>query len=69
MLSVGLSGRQRELEVYSNSLKDFLDARSSVTKTCSNVVMYEGATGYGKSHLLTEIVYRATKEKVRFVFQ
>ncbi|XP_036442923.1 adenylate cyclase type 10-like [Colossoma macropomum] len=60
-----LLGRQKELEVYFKGLKDFLEARSSVAKTYNKVIIFEGATGYGKSHLLAEIVHRASKEKVR----
>uniref|UniRef100_A0A3B4CBB1 Guanylate cyclase domain-containing protein n=1 Tax=Pygocentrus nattereri TaxID=42514 RepID=A0A3B4CBB1_PYGNA len=60
-----LLGRQKELEVYFQGLKDFLEARSSVAKTYNKVIIFEGATGYGKSHLLAEIVHRASKEKVR----
>ncbi|KAI4900581.1 hypothetical protein NFI96_017263, partial [Prochilodus magdalenae] len=60
-----LLGRQKELDVYFKGLKDFLEARSSVANVYSKVIIFEGPTGYGKSHLLAEIVHRASKEQVR----
>lgn len=40
-----------------SAMKDFL------TTNCSRILMYEGAPGYGKSHLLMEIEYLASQHE------
>lgn len=40
-----------------SAMKDFL------MTNCSRVLMYEGSPGYGKSHLLTEIEYLASRHE------
>ena len=53
------------MEVYSSAVSNFLEGRSSDTGTYSNVVIYGGSSGYGKSRLLAEVVYRASLRHFR----
>ncbi|XP_015214518.2 adenylate cyclase type 10 [Lepisosteus oculatus] len=62
-----LLGREKEMEVFSNALKHFLQCRKSGSKDYHNVVIYEAAVGYGKSRLLAEIVFKAAKEGLRVI--
>lgn len=60
-----MPGREKEMEVYSSAVSNFLEGRSSDTGTYSNVVIYGGSSGYGKSRLLAEVVYRASLRHFR----
>ncbi|XP_046887362.1 adenylate cyclase type 10-like [Hypomesus transpacificus] len=62
-----LLGRSPEMEVYSSTVSSYLEARMDAHMDYTNIVIFEGAAGYGKSRLLAEIVYRATKEGMRVV--
>ncbi|XP_067117035.1 adenylate cyclase type 10-like [Osmerus mordax] len=62
-----LLGRSPEMEVYSSTVSSYLEARSAGHMDYTNIVIFEGAAGYGKSRLLAEIAYRATKEGMRVV--
>ena len=53
------------MEVYSSTVSSYLEARMDAHMDYTNIVIFEGAAGYGKSRLLAEIVYRATKEGMR----
>nr|XP_048277298.1 adenylate cyclase type 10 isoform X2 [Myodes glareolus] len=52
-----LMGRVKEIDYFMSAMKDFL------TTNCSRILMYEGAPGYGKSHLLMEIEYLASQHE------
>ncbi|XP_075843587.1 adenylate cyclase type 10 isoform X1 [Microtus pennsylvanicus] len=52
-----LMGRVKEIDYFMSAMKDFL------MTNCSRVLMYEGSPGYGKSHLLTEIEYLASRHE------
>ncbi|XP_041919969.1 adenylate cyclase type 10-like isoform X3 [Alosa sapidissima] len=60
-----LLGREKEMELYSRMVKSFLEGRASDTHTYNNVVIFGGGSGYGKSHLLAEVVYRASRGSLR----
>ncbi|XP_030623566.1 adenylate cyclase type 10-like [Chanos chanos] len=62
-----LIGREKEMEVFSRALRDFLEARDSGDNSSCNVVIYEGATGFGKTRLLAECIYRTGQEGVRAI--
>ncbi|XP_063060987.1 adenylate cyclase type 10-like [Engraulis encrasicolus] len=62
-----LLGREKEMEVYSNSMKHFQDGRMFDTHTYDNVVIFGGGSGYGKSRILAEVVYRARRDGFRVV--
>ncbi|KAL2096533.1 hypothetical protein ACEWY4_008681 [Coilia grayii] len=62
-----LLGFEKEMDVYSSAVKNFLEGRLSDTRTYSNVVIYGGGSGYGKSRILAEVVYRARREELRVV--
>lgn len=51
------TGRVKEIDYFMSAMKDF------VTTNCSRILMYEGAPGYGKSHLLMEIEYLASQHE------
>lgn len=46
-----LPGRKKETDVFENLLEKFKETK------LSHVIIYEGLMGYGKSQLVTEIVY------------
>ncbi|XP_040594562.1 adenylate cyclase type 10 [Mesocricetus auratus] len=52
-----LLGRVREIDYFMSAMKDFL------VMNCSRVLMYEGLPGIGKSHLLMEIEYLASRHE------
>ncbi|XP_062408009.1 adenylate cyclase type 10-like [Sardina pilchardus] len=60
-----LLGREKEMELFSGVVKSFLDGRAADTLTYNNVVIFGGGSGYGKSHLLAEVVYRASRLSLR----
>ncbi|XP_045402589.1 adenylate cyclase type 10 [Lemur catta] len=56
-----LLGREKEIRYFRYTMDEFL------TSTCSQVLMYEGLSGYGKSQILTEIRSLAQGENCRTV--
>lgn len=60
-----LPGQDEEMELFSCVVKSFLEGRTLDTRTYQNVVIYGGGSGYGKSRLLAEVVYRAKRGHLR----
>ncbi|XP_065512968.1 adenylate cyclase type 10 [Caloenas nicobarica] len=56
-----LLGREKEIEVFQSCLKAYQDFRER------HVLVFEGSTGSGKSHLLTELAYIAQDAGQRVV--
>lgn len=56
-----ITGREEEIKYFMCTMKKFL------MSNCSQVLMYEGISGYGKSQLLVEIEYLAQGENHRWV--
>ncbi|XP_060040565.1 adenylate cyclase type 10 isoform X2 [Erinaceus europaeus] len=56
-----LLGRDKEIKYFMCSMKEFL------MSNCSQVLMYEGLPGYGKSQMLMEIEYLAQGEDHRTI--
>ncbi|XP_029438115.1 adenylate cyclase type 10-like [Rhinatrema bivittatum] len=62
-----LLGREKEIEVFTTALNHFLNCEVSLRLYCHRAVIYEGATGYGKSKILAEISYLAQRPGHRVV--
>ncbi|KAM9692794.1 adenylate cyclase type 10 isoform 2-T2 [Dama dama] len=56
-----LLGREEEIKYFMCTMKKFL------MSNCSQVLMYEGVSGYGKSQILVEIEYLAQGENHRTI--
>ncbi|XP_068950616.1 adenylate cyclase type 10 [Petaurus breviceps papuanus] len=56
-----LLGRDKEIKLFLHNMKEFLLSKSS------QVLMFEGLTGYGKSQLISELVYLAQAEEHRVI--
>ncbi|XP_043860540.1 LOW QUALITY PROTEIN: adenylate cyclase type 10 [Dromiciops gliroides] len=56
-----LLGRNKEIRLFLHNMKEFLLAKSS------QVLMFEGVTGYGKSQLVSELGYLAQGDKHRVI--
>lgn len=55
-----LPGRKKETDIFQNLLENFKESK------LNHVIIYEGLMGYGKSQLITEIVYlgQAPRQKL-----
>ncbi|XP_045694582.1 adenylate cyclase type 10 [Phyllostomus hastatus] len=56
-----LLGREREINYFRSTMKEFL------TSNCSQVLMYEGLPGYGKSQILMGLEYLSQGENHRTI--
>ncbi|KAM6945639.1 adenylate cyclase type 10-like [Aplochiton taeniatus] len=62
-----LLGREKEITLFSKAVKAFLEARDAGHRKYQDVVAFKGDTGYGKSRLLAEVVYRAARNGLRVI--
>ncbi|XP_030058327.1 adenylate cyclase type 10-like [Microcaecilia unicolor] len=62
-----LLGREKEIKVFTKALNHFLNCEASLQLYCHRAVIYEGASGYGKSKILAEISYLAQKPVYKVV--
>uniref|UniRef100_UPI00398F2D34 adenylate cyclase type 10-like n=1 Tax=Pristiophorus japonicus TaxID=55135 RepID=UPI00398F2D34 len=60
-----LLGREKEMKIFQKALKKFIATKSHHSVNYSQVIMYEGTVGYGKSKLLTEIIRTSQNEEQR----